>query len=70
MNNGSEIAQFREEQALREQAARLALNGLAVTASHESIIARMDQGGEYLLQLFKQGRDQEAYALWQAGILE
>jgi len=30
----------------------------------------MEQDGEYLLQLFKQGRDEEAYALWQGGILE
>jgi hypothetical protein len=66
----SEIARFRQQQAAEEEAARLGLSGLAAVASHESIIARMEQDGEYLLQLFEQGRDEEAYALWQEGILE
>jgi len=66
----SEIARFRQQQAAEEEAARLGLSGLATVASHESIIARMEQDGEYLLQLFKQGRDEEAYELWQGGILE
>jgi hypothetical protein len=65
----SEIARFRQQQAATEKAARLGLTGLAAVASHESIIARMEQDGEYLLQLFKQGRAEEAYALWQGGIL-
>ena len=66
----SEIARFRQQQAAEEEAAKLGLSGLAAVASHESIVARMEQDGEYLLQLFKQGRDKEAYALWQGGILE
>ena len=66
----SEVARFRQQQAAEEEAARLGFSGLAGVASHESVIARMEQGGEYLLQLFKQGRDEEAYALWQGGILE
>lgn len=66
----SEIARFRQQQAAEEEAAKLGLSGLAAVASHESIVARMEQDGEYLLQLFKQGRDEEAYALWQGGILE
>jgi hypothetical protein len=65
----SEIARFRQQQVAEEEAARLGLSGLAAVASHESIMARMEQDGEYLLQLFKQGRDEEAYALWQGGIL-
>jgi len=66
----SEIARFRQQQAAEEEAAKLGLSGLAAVASHESIVARMEQDGEYLLQLFKQGRAGEAYALWQGGILE
>lgn len=66
----SEIARFRQQQAAEEESARLGLSGPAAVASHESIIAHMEQDGEYLLQLFKQGRDEEAYALWQEGILE
>jgi hypothetical protein len=64
----NEIARFRQQQAAEEEAARLGLSGLAAVASHESIIARMEQDGEYLLELFKQGRYEEAYALWQSGI--
>jgi hypothetical protein len=46
MSSKSEVAQFRQRQALKGEAARLVLNGLAVTGSHESIIARMKQGRE------------------------
>jgi len=70
MMSQSEIARFRQQQAAEEEAARLGCSGLAAVASHESIVARMEQGGECLLRLFKQGRDEEAYALWQGGILE
>jgi DNA-directed RNA polymerase specialized sigma24 family protein len=53
-----------------EESAWLALHGPAVMASHESIQARIDQGFAVLEQLFQEGRDGEAYALWNAGILE
>ncbi len=66
----SEIARIRQQLAAEEEATRLGFSGLAAVASHEAIITRMEQGGEYLLQLFKQGRNAEAYALWQEGILE
>ena len=59
----SEIVRFRQQQAAEEEAAKLGLSGLAAVASHESIVARMEQDGEYLLQLFKQGRDEEALRL-------
>lgn len=68
--SGSEVAQFRQQQAAEEVAARLGLEGIAAVAGHEAIIARMEQGGDYLLQLFKEGHDEEAYALWNGGILE
>ena len=66
----SEVATFRQQQALQEESARLAPYGPAIMANHEAIIARIEQGGEYLLQFFKQGRNEEAFALWNAGILE
>ena len=37
----SEVAAFRERQALEEEAARQALYGFASTASHQMITARM-----------------------------
>jgi hypothetical protein len=59
----SEIARFREQQALEEEAARLALSGYAITARHEFITARMQRGGERILQLIEQGKHEEAQAL-------
>ena len=64
--NLSEIAQFRQRQAAEEASAQLALGGLAILA----ILARMEQGASTLFQLFEQGRSEEAYALWEAGILD
>ena len=59
----SEIARFREQQALEEEAARLALSGYAITSRHDIITARMQRGGERILQLIEQGRHEEALAL-------
>lgn len=60
---GSEIARFRQEQTLREQAAHQGLNGFAIVASHELIIARMERGAERLLQLMREGRHNEVITL-------
>ena len=68
--NQSEIARFREQQRLEEESAFLALYGPAVLLSHEAITSRIQQGGSHLVTLFKQGRSKEAFALWDAGILE
>ncbi len=68
--NQSTIANFRQQQATEEESARLGLYGSAITANHEAIIARMEQGADILFQLFQTGREKEAYALWDAGILE
>lgn len=59
----SEIARFREQQALEEEAARLALSGYAITARHDFITARMQRGGERILQLIEQGKHEEALVL-------
>jgi hypothetical protein len=61
--NKSEIARFREQQVLEEEAARLALSGYAITARHEFITARMQRGGERILQLIEQGKYEEALVL-------
>ncbi|MBV9692037.1 MAG: hypothetical protein JO202_20270 [Ktedonobacteraceae bacterium] len=66
--NKSEIARFREQQALEEEAARLGLYGLASgTARHDFIIARMEQGAEHILQLVREGKHQQAHALVESG---
>jgi hypothetical protein len=68
--NQSEIARFRRQQAAEEESAYLGFYGSAIVASHDAIIARMEQGAGTLFSLFRAGRDKEAYALWNAGILE
>jgi len=62
-SNKSEIARFRERQALEEEAARLALSGFAITARHDFINARMQRGGERILQLIAEGKHEEALVL-------
>jgi hypothetical protein len=59
----SEVAYFRQQQALREESARLGLSGFAVTATHESITARMQRCGERVLRLIEEGKHEEAQAL-------
>jgi hypothetical protein len=68
----SEVATFRAEQALQEQAAWQGLYGLAAVARHDAIIARMDQQGERLLKLIAAGKHAEVARLmntpdWGAG---
>jgi len=63
---GSEIAQFRERQQLEEESALLALFGPAAVANHAAINARIKQGNDEVAQLFLEGRDDEAYALWES----
>jgi hypothetical protein len=66
----SEVADFREQQQLEEEAAQRVFYSPAAVANHESIVVRTQQGAETLAQLFKEGRDAEAYELWEAGIWE
>jgi hypothetical protein len=62
----SEVARFRERQALEEEALRLAFSGLAITARHDAINARMQRGGERILQLIDEGKHDEAQKLMNA----
>jgi hypothetical protein len=61
----SEIARFRQAQALEEQAAQQGLYGFAAVADHRSITARMERGAERLLALFAEGKHEEAIRLWE-----
>ena len=60
----SDVAKFRQEQALQEQAAQQALYGFTVVASHASITARMERGADRLLALLNAGNIEEAARLW------
>ena len=55
----SEVARFRQNQALQEQSAHQALYGFATIANHASITARMERGAEHLLSLLEQGKYEE-----------
>jgi hypothetical protein len=59
----SEIANFRDQQALEEQAMRLGFSGPAIVASHAAINARMQRGAERILKLIEEDKHAEAIAL-------
>ena len=61
--SNSQVARFREQQAIEEQAALLGLSGFATTARHDFITARMERGGQRILCLIEAGRHDEALAL-------
>ncbi len=63
MKTLSEVAHFRQQQGLHEQAAQQGLSGVAVIATHASITARMEQGAKRILDLIHEGRHQEAHTL-------
>jgi hypothetical protein len=62
----SDIARFREQQALCEQAAMLGLSGYAEVSRHEVIEKRQNQGAPYLLQMITEGKHEEAFALMES----
>ena len=62
-NHRSEVACFREQVERTEQAAQLGLYGFAISATHESITARMERGGQHILSLIQEGRQAEAIRL-------
>ena len=59
----SEVARFRQQQALEEEAAHLALYGFAEVARHDRIVARMERGGQRILRLLEEGKHEEALTL-------
>jgi hypothetical protein len=66
----SDIADFRARQSAEEEAARAGLYGFSMTARHDFIITRMEQGAQDLLQLIAAGRGDEAMALWEGGYFD
>jgi hypothetical protein len=62
-DNPSEIARFRRQHALEEEAARRGFSDFAAVASHRSINARMDRAGERILRCIDAGKFEEAQAL-------
>jgi hypothetical protein len=65
MANHSDVARLLQEIDERNRAASRGLSDVAAVASHKSIIDRMQQGAEPILQLFKQGRGEDAMHLWE-----
>jgi hypothetical protein len=63
--NRSEVARLLVDIDERNRAAQRGLSGPSVVASHESIIARIEQNAPPILQLFKQGRYDDAVSLWE-----
>ncbi len=59
----SEVAYFKTQQALQEQAAQRGLDGYALVSRHDFIEARMERGAERLLALIDQGKHEEAEKL-------
>ncbi|HEY4033030.1 MAG TPA: hypothetical protein VGL94_03595 [Ktedonobacteraceae bacterium] len=62
----SEIARFREQQELQEQAAKNALYSFANVASHDAIEKRLEIGATKIVQLMQQGRVNEAMQIMQS----
>ena len=60
---GSDIARFREQQELVEQAAHAGLSGYATVSRHDFIERRMEQGAIHIQELMDAGKHDEAFAL-------
>ena len=63
LESKSEVARFRRQQALEEEAARLSMYGFTEVARHDRINARMTLGGERILGLIAEGKHEEAQVL-------
>ncbi len=63
LESKSEVARFRQRQALEEEAMRLGMYGFAKVARHDRIIARMMVGAERVLSLIAEGKHEEAQAM-------
>ena len=63
LESKSEVARFRQRQALEEEAARRGMYGFAQVGRHDAIMARMTRSGERILGLIAEGKHEEAQAL-------
>ena len=59
----SEVARAIRQIDLELEATNPALHGFAITARHDFINARMQRGGERILRLIDEGKQEEALAL-------
>jgi len=66
MEQGSEVARLMRQIDLELEAAERGLRGFAITARHDLINARMQRGGEHILQLIDEGKHEEAQTLLNA----
>ena len=62
----SEVARLMRQIYLELEAAERGLYGMAITARHDAINARMQRGGERILQLIEEGKHDEAQKLMNA----
>ena len=63
MEQGSEVARLMRQIDLELEAAERGMRGFAITARHDAINARMQRGGERVLQLIEEGKHEEAQKL-------
>ena len=61
--NSSDIARFRQQHALQEQAMQYLQSGLAITTRHAFITARAQRGAERIIRLLEAGKEEEAIVL-------
>ncbi len=66
MEQGSEVERLMRQIDLELEAAERGLYGFAITARHDFINARMQRGGERILQLIEEGKHDEAQVLMNA----
>ena len=57
--SGSEIAQFRQQQAMQAEAARQGLSGMAAIARHDFIEMRITREAQTLSRLMEEGTVEE-----------
>jgi len=63
--NQSEVARLLVDIDEQRRAAQAGIEGYAIVASHEAIIARMEMAAKPVLALFKQGRVEDGIKLWE-----
>lgn len=62
----SEVARFREQQALQEEAAKRSLYEYAIVSSHDIIKSRMEREAGKIVKLFQEGHIREALAIMES----
>jgi hypothetical protein len=63
----SELTDLRALIELQGQSAQLGFSGFAAVASHQAVNTMMRERGQMLVDLFEQGKTEQAFALWEDG---